>query len=196
MASPAPARVPALHPDDWIRAAQTRLSAQGIESVRIEVLARDLGVSKGSFYWHFRDRNDLLEKLLARWEDGELDWLNAAAEAGAAMQWANFIEKTSNPEGMRMEVALRTWARRDERVAVRVAAIEKRKARLIVDVLREVGFTQSAAESGSELVLLICLGWIDRGTRDRQANPLGSSLSELLSEFLLAASARSQAPDR
>jgi AcrR family transcriptional regulator len=159
-------------------------------------LARDLGVSKGSFYWHFRDRNDLLEKLLARWEDGELDWLNAAAEAGAAMQWANFIEKTSNPEGMRMEVALRTWARRDERVAVRVAAIEKRKARLIVDVLREVGFTQSAAESGSELVLLICLGWIDRGTRDRQANPLGSSLSELLSEFLLAASARSQAPDR
>lgn len=164
--------------------------------MRIEVLARDLGVSKGSFYWHFRDRNDLLEKLLARWEDGELDWLNAAAEAGAAMQWANFIEKTSNPEGMRMEVALRTWARRDERVAVRVAAIEKRKARLIVDVLREVGFTQSAAESGSELVLLICLGWIDRGTRDRQANPLGSSLSELLSEFLLAASARSQAPDR
>lgn len=164
--------------------------------MRIEVLARDLGVSKGSFYWHFRDRNDLLEKLLARWEDGELDWLNAAAEAGAAMQWANFIEKTSNPEGMRMEVALRTWARRDERVAVRVAAIEKRKARLIVDVLREVGFTQSAAESGSELVLLICLGWIDRGTRDRQANPLGSSLGELLSEFLLAASARSQAPDR
>ena len=164
--------------------------------MRIEVLARDLGVSKGSFYWHFRDRNDLLEKLLARWEDGELDWLNAAAEAGAAMQWANFIEKTSNPEGMRMEVALRTWARRDERVAVRVAAIEKRKARLIVDVLREVGFTRSAAESGSELVLLICLGWIDRGTRDRQANPLGSSLSELLSEFLLAASARSQAPDR
>src|ERR1700683_3766813 len=189
MASPAPARVPALHPDDWIRAAQTRLSAQGIESVRIEVLARDLGVSKGSFYWHFRDRNDLLDKLLARWEDGELDWLNAAAEAGAAMQWANFIEKTSDPEGMRMEVALRAWARRDERVATRVAQIEERKARLIGDVLPGVGITQPAAASGSELVLLICLGWLDRGTRDRQAQPLGSSLSELLSDFLLSASA-------
>jgi AcrR family transcriptional regulator len=172
------------------------LSAQGIESVRVEVLARDLAVSKGSFYWHFRDRNDLLEKLLVRWEDSELDWLKAAAATGAAMQWANFIEKTSDPEGMRMEVALRAWARRDERVAARVAAIEKRKARLIVDVLREVGFTQAAAASGSELVLLICLGWLDRGTRDRQAQPLGSNLSELLSDFLLSASARSQASDR
>jgi AcrR family transcriptional regulator len=196
MASPAPARIPTLHPDDWIRAAQTRLSAQGIESVRVEVLARDLAVSKGSFYWHFRDRNDLLEKLLVRWEDAERDWLKAAATTGAAMQWANFIEKTSDPEGMRMEVALRAWARRDERVAARVAAIEERKARLIVDVLREVGFTQAAAASGSELVLLICLGWLDRGTRDRQAQPLGSSLGELLSDFLLSASARLQSPDR
>jgi AcrR family transcriptional regulator len=164
--------------------------------VRIEVLARDLGVSKGSFYWHFRDRNDLLEKLLVHWEDGELDWLNAAAEAGAAMRWANFIEKTSDPAGMRLEVALRAWARRDERVAARVAALEKRKARLIADVLREIGFTQSAADSGSELVLLICLGWLDRGTRDRQGQLVSSSLSELLSDFLLSASARSPARDR
>ena len=42
-----------------------RLARHGIESVRVEVLARDLGVSKGSFYWHFRDRSELLEKLLA-----------------------------------------------------------------------------------------------------------------------------------
>ena len=48
-----------------------RLAEHGVESVRVEVLARDLGVSKGSFYWHFRDRGELLEKLLARWEDGE-----------------------------------------------------------------------------------------------------------------------------
>jgi AcrR family transcriptional regulator len=196
MASAAPARIVTLHPDDWIRAAQTRLSAHGIDSVRVEVLARDLGVSKGSFYWHFRDRNDLLEKLLVRWEDAELDWLNAAVDASAAVQWANFIERSSDPEGMRMEVALRAWARRDERVATRVAALERRKARLIADVFREVGFGQSAADSGSELVLLISLGWIDRGTRDRQGQPVGSSLSELLSDYLLAASARLQPRDR
>jgi AcrR family transcriptional regulator len=196
MASPAPARSDSLHPEDWIRTARIRLAGQGVESVRVEVLARDLGVTKGSFYWHFRDRGELLENLLAHWEDGELEWLNAEDGVGAAMQWAKFIERAADPKRMRMEIALRAWARGEERVAARVAAIEKRKARLIADVLRDVGFTQSAADSGSEVVLLICLGWLDRATRDGQSQPASNSLSELLSDFILAASARLPAPDR
>jgi AcrR family transcriptional regulator len=191
MASPAPARSPSLHPENWLRAAQTRLSDKGIESVRVEILARDLGVSKGSFYWHFRDRSELLERLLARWEDGELDWLEAEDGTGAATRWARFVERTADPERMRMEIALRSWARGDERVAARVAAIEKRKARLIADVLREVGFAHSAADSWSEVVQLICLGWLDRVTRDRQFQLAGRGLSEMLSDFILAASSRS-----
>jgi AcrR family transcriptional regulator len=196
MASPAPARISSLDPDDWIRVAQTRLAGHGIESVRVEVLARDLGVSKGSFYWHFRDRSELLEKLLARWEDGELEWLNAEVGAAAATRWANFIERTSKLERMRMEIALRAWARGDERVATRVAAIEQRKARLIADVLSDIGFEQSAADSGAEVVSLICLGWLDRATRDKQLRPASTGLGELLSDFILAASARSPATDR
>jgi AcrR family transcriptional regulator len=190
MASPATSRAPSLHPENWIRAAQTRLSDHGIDSVRVEVLARDLGVSKGSFYWHFRDRGELLEKLLTLWEDSELDWLNVEDGAGAATRWARFVERTADPERMRMEVALRAWARGDERVAARVAAIEKRKARLIADVLRAVGFTQSAADSWSDVLLLISLGWLDRVTRDRQFQLAGRGLGEVLSEFILAASAR------
>lgn len=190
MASAAPARSPSLHPDSWLRAARTRLSDHGIESVRVEVLARDLGVSKGSFYWHFRDRGELLDKLLSRWEEGEIDWLNAEDSAGTATRWAKFIARTADPERMYMDVALHAWARADERVAERVAAIEKRKSRLIADVLREIGFTQPAADSWSEVVSLICLGWVDRATRDRQFELAGRSLGELLSEFILAASAR------
>ncbi len=196
MASPAPARISSLHPDDWIRAAQVRLAGHGIESVRVEVLARDLGVSKGSFYWHFRDRNELLEKLLARWEDGELDWFNAEAGAAAATRWANFIERTSQPERMRMEIALRAWARANEGVAARVVAIEQLKTNLIADVLQDIGFTQSAADSGAEVVSLICLGWLDRATRDNQLQLASTGLGELLSDFILAASARSSATDR
>lgn len=196
MASPVTARISSLHPDNWIRAAQTRLSDQGVESVRVEVLARDLGVSKGSFYWHFRDRSELLEKLLAHWEDGELEWLNVEDETGVATRWARFVGRAADPDRMRMEVALRAWARGDERVATRVAVIERRKARLIADVLREVGFTQSAADSWSEVVLLICLGWLDRVTRDRQFQLAGRGLGEMLSEFILAASSRAAPPDR
>ena len=106
------------------------------------------------------------KRLLARWEDGELGWLDAEIGSGAATRWANFVKRTSDPERVRTEIALRAWARADERVAARVAVIEKRKTRLIVDVLRDIGFTQPAADSGSEMVLLICLGWLDRATRD------------------------------
>lgn len=196
MASPATARTPSLHRDNWIRAAQSLLADQGIALVRVEVLARDLGVSKGSFYWHFRDRGELLEHLLSRWEDDELEWLNVEDGTVAAARWARFVERTASPERMRMEVAMRAWARGDERVAGRVAAIEKRKTRLIADVLREVGFTQSAADSWSEVVLLICLGWLDRVTRDRQFQLAGRSLGETLSEFILAASSRTAPSDR
>jgi AcrR family transcriptional regulator len=196
MASPAIARVGSLHPDDWIRAVQARLAGQGVESVRVEVLARDLGVSKGSFYWHFRDRGELLDKLLVGWEEGELDWLNGDDGASAAARWARFIERTASPERMRMEIALRAWARGDEGVATRVAAIEKRKARLIGDVLRDIGFAETAAESWSEVALLICLGWLDRATRDKQFEVASRGLGELLSEVIRAASAASPTPNR
>jgi AcrR family transcriptional regulator len=191
MASTAPARTSSLHPDNWLRAAQNRLSEHGIESVRVEVLARDLGVSKGSFYWHFRDRGELLDKLLARWEDGEIGWLNAEAGTGGAARWANFIARTADPERMRLDVAIRNWARADERVAARLASVEKRKTHLIAEVLREIGFMPHAADSASELVWLICLGWLDRATRDRQFEHAGRGLGEMLSEFVLAASTRS-----
>ena len=47
----------------------------------MEVVARDLHASKGSFYWHFRDRADLLDKMLAHWEVEELGWLEDEKEA-------------------------------------------------------------------------------------------------------------------
>ena len=196
MASPATARAPSLNSADWLQAALTRLSEQGIEAVRVEVLARDLGVSKGSFYWHFRDRGELLEKLLARWEAEELSWPKAEDGASAATRWARLIERTANPERIRTEVAVRAWARQDERVASRVGAIERKKVSLIADVLRDVGFTYSAAEPWSEMVWLVCLGWLDRATRDRQFQIAGSTLGELLSEVILAASARTLALNR
>jgi AcrR family transcriptional regulator len=197
MVTAVPSRSAPLHPEDWLKAAFTRLSEQGIDAVRVEVLARDLGVSKGSFYWHFRARGDLLEKMLSRWEEGELGWLDPEQEdASAATRWARVVARTANPEHVRTEVAVRAWARRDERVALRVAALERKKAGLIAGVLRDVGFTRSAAEAWSEVVLLVCLGWLDRAARDREFEVASRGLGEVLSEVILAASAGSTAVRR
>jgi AcrR family transcriptional regulator len=198
MASPAPIKSAPLQPHDWIRAALARLSSEGVDSVRVEVLARDLGVSKGSFYWHFQDREELLAKLLALWDEGEMKWLDAAAadNESAAARWAMFVERSADPERARLEVAIRNWARRNHDVAARAAAIEKRKAQFIAGVLRDTGFASDAAEYWSEIVQLACLGWIDRTTRDAEPQSAGATLGEFLSELILAASARTSTSDR
>jgi AcrR family transcriptional regulator len=193
MASASPARPSPLQPDDWIRAALARLTAQGIETVRVELLARDLGASKGSFYWHFRDREDLLAQMLGRWENDETEWLAASPEIDprAAVRWARFVERSADYERARLEAALRDWARRDDRIAGRVTAIEKKRGAHIASVLRDVGFTPAAAESWSEVALLVHLGWVDRATRDPGFHLAGPTLGEFLSDLILAASAPS-----
>ena len=53
--------------EDWITGAWEMLGDAGLDGVRVEPLARRLGVTKGSFYWHFRDRQELLDVLLDLW---------------------------------------------------------------------------------------------------------------------------------
>ena len=197
-AAPAPLKPAPLQPLDWIRAATARLAQEGIEAVRVEVLARDLLVSKGSFYWHFRDREDLLNSILSHWEGQEIAWLHEAAggEKNAAARWATMVERSADLQRCRFEAALRAWARRDDGVAVRVAAVEKSRREFIADVLQDVGFASPAANSWAGLTQLVCLGWLDRSTRDAEFRLAGRGLGEFLSELVLAASVRLPGMDR
>jgi AcrR family transcriptional regulator len=185
------AKASPLQPNDWIRAALAKLSEDGVEAVRVEVLARNLGVSKGSFYWHFRDRQDLLEQTLAHWERREIGSLELDGDAASApARWARIVQGVADPGRIQLEAAVRSWARRDEQVARRVAAVELKKATVIANVLQDVGFARPAAQAWSEVALLLCLGWLDRATRDRPFQLAGRSLGDFLSELLLAASSR------
>jgi AcrR family transcriptional regulator len=185
-----------LQPDNWIRAAFARLANEGIESVRIELLARDLGVSKGSFYWHFRDREDLLTCVLDRWEADETEWLAATdVKMRAAARWARFVEHCADLNHARLEGAVRSWAQRDEgmstRISTRISGIDKKRTAHIASVLRDIGFTAPSAASWSDLALLVYLGWLDRVTRDAEFQSNGRSLGEFLSDLILAASQHS-----
>jgi AcrR family transcriptional regulator len=171
MASPAPIRAPKAAPlqrADWIQAAFARLARDGIDAVRVEVLARDLHVSKGSFYWHFRDRDELAASMLEQWDEDESGWLAAAAadERSAAARWAELVKHLTDGAHSRLETGFRSWARRDERAAERARGIELKRRGFIAEVLQDVGFTARAAEAWSEMALLVCLGWVDRASRD------------------------------
>ena len=60
-----------LSAEDWAREALDQIAEQGVASVAVEPLARRLGVTKGSFYWHFPSRDALLQAALSRWETNE-----------------------------------------------------------------------------------------------------------------------------
>jgi AcrR family transcriptional regulator len=192
MASATALKTSPLQPDDWIRAAFARLAGEGIDAVRIELLARDLGVSKGSFYWHFQDREELLAKMFERWEKDENEWLDETViTPNAAARWARFVHHCTDLQLARLESAMRTWSRRDDRIAARISMIEKKRTAHIASVLRAIGFVAPAAESWAEMTLLVYLGWLDRATRDLEFQVSGRTLDEFFSDLILAASDRS-----
>ncbi len=76
-------RGPRLSADDWARAALDQIAEDGVAAVAVEPLARRLGVTKGSFYWHFPSREALLKAALERWERVELEEVFARLESVA-----------------------------------------------------------------------------------------------------------------
>ncbi len=128
------ARAP-LTPDSWVEAATAVLVDQGIDHVRVDVLATQLGVTRGSFYWHFRDRQDLLRRVLAAWREQctvQLTRRLANARHSPAEQLHDVISLPfrgrAAQRAARIELAIRAWARRDE--MARAAVDEADAARI------------------------------------------------------------------
>src|SRR6266852_1194297 len=94
--------------EDWIQAGIKILTSKGIE-----VLARDLSVSKGSFYWHFKDRPELLKGMLDEWEKQETDWFLDEAERGMtpARRWTRLLELAAGSAHRIPDTAMFSWAR-------------------------------------------------------------------------------------
>ena len=107
------------------------LAAGGPDAVRIEPLARALGVTKGGFYWHFDDRRALLEEMLDTWERTMVDEVIERVEESGGDPKARlrrlFAIATSGPGLLKAELAIRDWARRDRAVARRVKRVDNRR---------------------------------------------------------------------
>src|SRR5690606_20383857 len=108
--------------EDWTTAAARAMSSGGIEAVRVEALARELGVTKGSFYWHFADGAALLEAVLTRWEEAATAAMEAAAaQPSPEQRIGSLFRQLARPTGGLSDAEVRAWARRDRSVAERVA---------------------------------------------------------------------------
>jgi AcrR family transcriptional regulator len=115
----------------WIDEGLRALAAGGPDAVRIESLARALGVSKGGFYWHFDDRRALLEELLDTWERVSIDEVIERVESGggdARARLRRLFALASSSEGLlAIDLAVRDWSRRDPGVAERLRRADNRR---------------------------------------------------------------------
>jgi AcrR family transcriptional regulator len=142
-----------LGPAEWIEAALARLGQGGLDEVRVELLAKELNVTKGSFYWHFRDRGDLLQQLLDSWRDGRLS--SIGAQVGDTTEAPDvrlrrildvYLDR-ANPRGMAIEMAIRDWARRDPVARKRVKEVDAERLRLVAGLFAQLGYEKNDAST-------------------------------------------------
>ncbi|KAF7599685.1 MAG: TetR family transcriptional regulator [Candidatus Dactylopiibacterium carminicum] len=154
----------ALDRTNWVNFATTVLARDGLAGVRIESLARELNVTKGSFYWHFRDRQALLNAIIAEWKTARLHELQLEAPrtpAEAEAQIHAIIDRYSTrPDADRLllELAIRDWARRDSHVANIVEQVDVARQARATRLFEMAGFAPEEARNRALLMFTHVFG--------------------------------------
>lgn len=150
--------------NDWIEAAIDVLADQGTDGLRVEVLAKNFGVTKGSFYWHFKDRQDLLTAVLDTWRDGRIKDIikqTTALPGKEREQIYHVIEVYStgrNRKGISIELAVRDWARRDAHAAAIVEEVETRRLECTRKLFLACGLSEVEAKARSLMLYAYVFG--------------------------------------
>jgi AcrR family transcriptional regulator len=168
--------------EDWLREARLALLRGGVEAVRVEKLARVLGVTKGSFYWHFTGREELLELLLREWEgEGQeiLQQLGPGSTEGKFRALVRLLEeraRLSERGKVPSDAAIFAWASVDPAVARRVNRAEEGRIRLLKRILGH--------GDRIELFYLVWLGFVARGQRVPASRKRFPEIARIMRELL------------
>ena len=146
--------------DDWISGAWDMLGENGLDGVRVEPLARRLGVTKGSFYWHFKDRQQQMDALLDRWfsiwDDQMLPDMEEAANPADRI-WALF-ESVVGRVTRGQTVSLRMMSHSDADVARRIEERDAQRLSFLTSQLVEIGFAADEARVRGQVYQTIMTG--------------------------------------
>lgn len=159
---------------DWINGARAALIDGGVAAVRVEPLAARLGVTTGSFYWHFPDRDALLAALLDDWTSTNTATLEDAAEdqsRSAEQRFGAIIDIWVNERGYSpaYDSAVRDWARVSKPVAAAVKRIDKKRIALLKTVFSALGYSSDRAEVRARILYYHQVGYYALGLRETDA---------------------------
>jgi AcrR family transcriptional regulator len=156
MVAPMDAR---LTPKDWVVAGLRLLATQGPGALKVGAMATRLGVSRGSFYWHFRDFADFRSQLLDNWRDRTVDQIIREFESNpeAPDRLQQLVKKAFF--GRRgLDRAIRTWAATEPEVQAMVAAVDARRVGYMAELLISAGVDADQAEPRAAFLYWAYLG--------------------------------------
>jgi AcrR family transcriptional regulator len=161
--------------DRWIEEGLQALAAGGPEAVRVEALAKKLGVTKGGFYGYFTDRDALLEAMLDAWERESIDEVidrieREGGDPRTKIRRAGVLTFSSD-RLLPIDLAIRDWARRDEAVAERLRRVDNRRMALLREMIGTFCLDADEVEARSLLAFCLAIGEhflvADHGDRTR-----------------------------
>ena len=146
--------------DDWILAAGKLLATNGIDAVRVEPLAKIMKVTKGSFYWHFKERKTLLTAVLNNWRrratSDVIERLNSPSLSPRGR--LNKLLKIPQHDKSSLEMAIRQWAKNDAMANEAIIEIDSHRHRYITSIYLDLGFNEKDAKSRAFLLYSTMLG--------------------------------------
>ena len=160
---------PRLAAEDWVQAAFDVMEDEGIAGVRIPRLCERLGVTKGSFYWHFVDLDAFLGEVARRWaEDGARLSGSLDGETEPAARLLLAMRLFADPRNRNLARAMRDWAQHDDRARLAIHKADEALFGELERALRSWGFDDDEAEVRAKILYYSGVGYAHVGTLGRR----------------------------
>ncbi len=145
---------------EWIRQGLRALAVGGPDAVRIEPLAKELGVSRGGFYWHFKDRSALLAAMLDMWEQATTEQVaeRLDREGSDTTTRLRQLFTLTSPGVVKTDLAIRNWARRDHAVAERLRRIDNQRMGHLRALFAGLSIDPAEVEARCLLIFSLLIG--------------------------------------
>ena len=159
--------------EDWLARAMKVLSRQGGANLTIDYLCEAVGVTKGSFYWHFKDRADFVQALARYWEQWSTD--SAVQEIGDGHKDPKAVllklhEIVTRSDLARYDLVMRSWATHESEVAQVVRSVDRKRFRFVGEQFRRLGYRGDDLDIRTRAFVVSSSFWsvINRGESRRQ----------------------------
>jgi AcrR family transcriptional regulator len=144
---------------DWIDFALTALAHEGFDALKADVLARKLGVSRGSFYWHFTDLGAFHARVIERWKQTATEPIIADVERfQSGEERLDALARHAFGHGAALEIRMRTWADNNAEAARALRDIDRRRQEYIEQLLVRAGIALPLAATRARLLYWTYLG--------------------------------------